>query len=100
MRHYFFYKFGKNGKPKIIPSSHEFHKNCIDPWLLEHRTCPMCKMDILRHYGFVVGQNQSTIIAPPASISINNSSSNGRLNTISSSAESDNPSQSRQVTDV
>ena len=82
--------------------SHEFHKNCIDPWLLEHRTCPMCKMDILRHYGFVVGQNQcpnqSTIIAPPASI--NNSSSNSRMNTISSSTESGNPSQSRQVTDV
>lgn len=38
---------------------HEFHKSCIDPWLLEHRTCPMCKMDILKHYGFVVGaQNQ------------------------------------------
>lgn len=38
---------------------HEFHKGCIDPWLLEHRTCPMCKMDILKHYGFVVGaQNQ------------------------------------------
>lgn len=60
----------------------------------------MCKMDILRHYGFVVGQNQSTINAPTASISINNSSSNGRLNTNSSSAESDSPSQSRQVTDV
>ena len=38
---------------------HEFHKYCIDPWLLEHRTCPMCKMDILKHYGFVVS------IAPP-----------------------------------
>lgn len=38
---------------------HEFHKGCIDPWLLEHRTCPFCKMDILKHYGFVVGaQNQ------------------------------------------
>lgn len=35
-------------------SRHEFHKNCIDPWLLEHQTCPMCKMDILKHYGFVV----------------------------------------------
>lgn len=37
----------------------------MDPWLLEHRTCPMCKMDILKHYGFVVGpraQNASTVI--------------------------------------
>lgn len=41
---------------------HDFHKSCIDPWLLEHRTCPMCKMDILKHYGFVVGsQNQNNL---------------------------------------
>uniref|UniRef100_A0A1B6DIP4 RING-type domain-containing protein n=1 Tax=Clastoptera arizonana TaxID=38151 RepID=A0A1B6DIP4_9HEMI len=38
---------------RILPCRHEFHRSCIDPWLLEHRTCPMCKMDILKHYGFV-----------------------------------------------
>ncbi|XP_075234437.1 ring finger protein goliath isoform X2 [Lycorma delicatula] len=38
---------------RILPCKHEFHRSCIDPWLLEHRTCPMCKMDILKHYGFV-----------------------------------------------
>ncbi|CAH0561074.1 unnamed protein product [Brassicogethes aeneus] len=39
---------------RLLPCSHDYHKVCIDPWLLEHRTCPMCKMDILKHYGFVV----------------------------------------------
>ncbi|XP_046665145.1 protein goliath-like isoform X4 [Homalodisca vitripennis] len=38
---------------RILPCRHEFHRGCIDPWLVEHRTCPMCKMDILKHYGFV-----------------------------------------------
>uniref|UniRef100_A0AAY4ERN0 RING-type domain-containing protein n=1 Tax=Denticeps clupeoides TaxID=299321 RepID=A0AAY4ERN0_9TELE len=31
----------------VLTCSHFFHKSCIEPWLLEHRTCPMCKSDIL-----------------------------------------------------
>lgn len=38
----------------ILFHSHFFHKNCIDPWLLEHRTCPMCKCDILKSLGIAV----------------------------------------------
>ena len=33
---------------------HQYHKNCIDQWLLEQRTCPICKLDILQAYGLQV----------------------------------------------
>lgn len=33
---------------RILACKHFFHKACIDPWLLAHRTCPICKCDILR----------------------------------------------------
>ncbi|XP_035267807.1 RING finger protein 148-like isoform X1 [Anguilla anguilla] len=35
----------------VLTCSHFFHKTCIEPWLLEHRTCPMCKCDILKSLG-------------------------------------------------
>lgn len=39
---------------------HLFHKSCVDPWLLDHRTCPMCKMNILKALGIPVSTAQPT----------------------------------------
>ena len=38
--------------------SHEFHKNCVDPWLKLKHTCPLCKNNIT--------EKSSPSAAPPA----------------------------------
>ncbi|KIH56745.1 hypothetical protein ANCDUO_13071 [Ancylostoma duodenale] len=43
---------GADNKKNV--GKHVYHKSCIDPWLLEHRTCPMCKADILKYFGYQV----------------------------------------------
>ncbi|XP_015239169.1 PREDICTED: E3 ubiquitin-protein ligase RNF43 [Cyprinodon variegatus] len=32
---------------RIISCHHEFHRDCVDPWLMQHRTCPLCMHNIM-----------------------------------------------------
>ncbi|XP_053474448.1 E3 ubiquitin-protein ligase RNF128a [Ictalurus furcatus] len=48
----------------VLTCNHFFHKACVEPWLMEHRTCPMCKCDILKALGVetdVEEQHMSTV---------------------------------------
>ena len=31
---------------RCLPCEHSFHVHCVDPWLSEHKHCPMCKRDV------------------------------------------------------
>ncbi len=34
----------------FLACGHTFHHHCVDPWLLNHRHCPLCNLDILAAY--------------------------------------------------
>ncbi|KAM9097248.1 RING finger protein 215 [Sarcophilus harrisii] len=40
-------RFHRNQCLRVLPCLHEFHRECVDPWLLLQQTCPLCKHNIL-----------------------------------------------------
>ncbi|XP_061669774.1 E3 ubiquitin-protein ligase RNF128-like [Syngnathoides biaculeatus] len=54
----------------VLTCDHIFHKACIEPWLLEKRTCPMCKCDILKALGVEAEEKESMSQASPQEVTV------------------------------
>uniref|UniRef100_A0A8C0GVQ4 E3 ubiquitin-protein ligase RNF43 n=1 Tax=Chelonoidis abingdonii TaxID=106734 RepID=A0A8C0GVQ4_CHEAB len=46
-------EFSEGQELRIISCSHEFHRECVDPWLQQHHTCPLCMFNIIEGAAFV-----------------------------------------------
>uniref|UniRef100_H0VPK6 E3 ubiquitin-protein ligase ZNRF3 n=1 Tax=Cavia porcellus TaxID=10141 RepID=H0VPK6_CAVPO len=44
-------KYTDGEELRIIPCTHRFHRKCVDPWLLQHHTCPHCRHNIIEQKG-------------------------------------------------
>ncbi|XP_026175489.1 E3 ubiquitin-protein ligase RNF128a [Mastacembelus armatus] len=54
----------------VLTCDHIFHKVCIEPWLLERRTCPMCKCDILKALGVEEEIKESIPVESPPDVTV------------------------------
>ena len=39
--------FRSGEKAKKMSCNHEYHVDCIDPWLEQEKNCPVCKQEII-----------------------------------------------------
>ncbi|XP_027627395.1 E3 ubiquitin-protein ligase ZNRF3 [Tupaia chinensis] len=49
---------------RVIPCTHRFHRKCVDPWLLQHHTCPHCRHNIIEQKG-----NPNAMCVEPSNLS-------------------------------
>ncbi|XP_020035223.1 E3 ubiquitin-protein ligase RNF43 [Castor canadensis] len=52
-------EFSEGQELRVISCLHEFHRTCVDPWLHQHRTCPLCMFNIIEGDSFSQGPSQT-----------------------------------------
>ncbi|XP_063107296.1 E3 ubiquitin-protein ligase RNF43 isoform X2 [Cavia porcellus] len=45
-------EFSEGQELRVISCLHEFHRTCVDPWLHQHQTCPLCMFNIVEGDSF------------------------------------------------
>lgn len=45
-------EFSEGQELRVISCLHEFHRACVDPWLQQNRTCPLCMFNIVEGDSF------------------------------------------------
>ncbi|NXP20514.1 RNF43 ligase, partial [Scytalopus superciliaris] len=57
-------EFTEGQELRIISCTHEFHRECVDPWLQQHHTCPLCMFNILARDSVDQATATSSRLAP------------------------------------
>ncbi|XP_071425169.1 E3 ubiquitin-protein ligase RNF128 isoform X2 [Pithys albifrons albifrons] len=83
-----FEQYKPNDVMRVLTCNHVFHKTCIDPWLLDHGTCPLCKCDILKVLGV-----EMDVETRSQSVQASGSSGQRPLSTVTIVNEDDNLSE-------
>ncbi|XP_050012636.1 E3 ubiquitin-protein ligase RNF43 isoform X2 [Alexandromys fortis] len=58
-------EFSEGQELRVISCLHEFHRTCVDPWLHQHQTCPLCMFNIVEGDSFSQGLGASPSYQEP-----------------------------------